>query len=214
MTDRITYAALEDRDWLRPSVDRRNSLFSAAWSDTASKLCAEVDAISDERGGLITIALDVLPGQLKVNGTGLKANQAPSTPAVEVTFDTQHGPVRFRADAYTRTWGRIPPWRDNVRAVALTLEYLRAVDRHGAADHGQQYGGFLALEAGTGAVATGGMTRDQAEQVLTEWSHFSGDRLDVNRLRIARRNAHPDRNGGDQSGWDRVEQAARVLGLD
>jgi hypothetical protein len=33
-------------------------------------------------------------------------------------------------------------------------------------------------------------------------------------LRSARANAHPDRNNGDRSTWDVVEQAARVLNLD
>lgn len=32
-------------------------------------------------------------------------------------------------------------------------------------------------------------------------------------LRAARAKAHPDRNGGDRSGWDAVEDAARALGL-
>jgi hypothetical protein len=32
-------------------------------------------------------------------------------------------------------------------------------------------------------------------------------------LRAARAKAHPDRNGGDRSAWDAVEDAARALGL-
>lgn len=32
-------------------------------------------------------------------------------------------------------------------------------------------------------------------------------------LRAARSQAHPDRNGGDRDRWDKVEQAARKLGL-
>jgi hypothetical protein len=32
-------------------------------------------------------------------------------------------------------------------------------------------------------------------------------------LRAARAKAHPDRNGGDRSGWDAVEDAAHTLGL-
>lgn len=39
-------------------------------------------------------------------------------------------------------------------------------------------------------------------------------RSDLERvLRSARSQAHPDRNGGDRSRWDKVEQAARKLGL-
>lgn len=217
MTDRVTYTVLDDRDWLRPSVDRRNSQFSAGYPDTIRKLCTEVDAIAETRGGLITIALDAHPAQLKVNGTGLKANQAPATPAVEISFDSQHGPVRFQADAYTRTWSRLAAWRDNVRAVALTLEYLRAVDRHGAADHGQQYGGFLAIEAGPSATALPTtVSRDEAQTILATTARVPHETITdwPPIYRRARANAHPDSNGGDRMQWDRVEEAARVLGLD
>lgn len=33
-------------------------------------------------------------------------------------------------------------------------------------------------------------------------------------VRAARGKAHPDRSGGDRSSWDRVDRAARLLGLD
>lgn len=46
-------------------------------------------------------------------------------------------------------------WRANVRAVALGLEALRAVDRHGVTRRGEQYAGWKALMPGGPSVERG-----------------------------------------------------------
>lgn len=62
------------------------------------------------------------------------------------------------------------------------------------------------------------MTREEAVFLLDEytdrdWSARNPD--DLQRVyRLARAGTHPDRHGGDRTLWDRVEQAARVLGVD
>lgn len=110
-------------------------------------------------------------------------------------------------------------WHHNVRAIALTLEALRAVDRYGATETGQQYSGFKALPAGR-AMPASHMTSDQAWVALCEVTGFNlttTEALDPDEVRAyfreARRVTHPDRHDGDRTQWDRVEEAGKVLGL-
>jgi hypothetical protein len=55
----------------------------------------------------------------------------------------QQGRMVLATDTHER-------WEHNVRAIALTLELMRAVDRYGATQ-GRQYAGFQQLTAGSGA---------------------------------------------------------------
>jgi hypothetical protein len=64
-------------------------------------------------------------------------------PGVEISFDSRaHGRQSFATDEYD-------DWQDNVRAIALSLEALRAVERWGVSK-GRQYAGFALLAAGPG----------------------------------------------------------------
>lgn len=83
---------------------------------------------------------------------------------------------------------------------------------------GQQYAGFKALPAGT-ALPPSHMTRDRAIAILAVAVNIPPEHLNLDpdslrsTWRRARREVHPDRNAGDQTAWDQVEQAAKVLGL-
>ena len=59
-----------------------------------------------------------------------------------VAFDTKGGPLLF-------VCGRFTTWQDNLRAIAKTMEALRAVKRWGATQSDEQYTGFRALPAAT-----------------------------------------------------------------
>lgn len=54
--------------------------------------------------------------------------------------------LEFWANGHLQRFGadRYADWRDNLRAIALTLEALRAVDRYGLTPERQQYRGFTA----------------------------------------------------------------------
>lgn len=217
----IMYRPMGDLSWKRSPGSRRASLFSAEWKDTLKLLAHEVELLGGED---ITIELEVLPGAIRLDALGLKANQSPASPAVVVSFETKHGVLVYRNDALdSPSWSRGEGWRHNVRGIALTLEGQRALERYGASDRGQQYTGYAALPAGSAGIALGGMTRDEALTVL----HATADVVDrephpgmtasweIERVwKRARSVAHPDRNAGDQAAWDRVAEAARVLGLD
>lgn len=70
----------------------------------------------------------------------LRAGAAlPSAPGVVVFVENQiTGPLRFACDRYAF-------WLDNLRAVTLTLEALRGIDRWGVAKSKEQYKGWAAL---------------------------------------------------------------------
>lgn len=218
---RYTTRPLSDRTWLG-TMGKEATRFKAKWGNTLELLDREVGAL---KGRDVVIEIDVTESDLKLNGE-LRANARPSSSAVVLAFESKHGPLLYRCDRfYTPYYGQGPEWQHNLRAIALTLESLRAVDRYGATETGQQYAGFKALPAGR-AMPASHMTRDEALGVLGVWGralselppipaeHVNTDPDSLRHLhRAARRAAHPDRNNGDQTMWDQVEQAARVLGV-
>lgn len=216
---RYTVRPLSDRTWLRYAHQRQQSRFDSPWSSTLSLLGREIDQLG---GRDVVIEVDVPERGIRNDGM-LRADAKPAMPAVVVAFETrQHGPMLYRCDRYVAGYGHRPrgdSWQHNVRAIALTLEALRAVDRYGATETGQQYQGFKALPGGQPIVPEAPtMTQQEACHLLSELSGVTitpGESSQSVRARhrTARAAAHPDRNGGDQSLWDQVEEAARVLGV-
>lgn len=194
-----------------PPAQRKGVQFKAKWSTTVDELERELDHLAASN---VVLEIGVDARHIRLDGQ-LRADARSSHPGVRLSFETRdHGPLSYTCDTYeARYYGQIPDWQSNVRAIVLTLESLRAVDRYGATK-GEQYAGFKALGA-----AMGGMTKDQAIALLAEFAgipveHFNTEQSSLHHSwRSARRQAHPDRNDGDQTQWDRVEQAARVLGL-
>jgi len=102
-------------------------------------------------------------------------------------------------------------WQDNLRAIALTLQSLRAVDRYGCNDRGQQYEGWAAELPPKPTVPPG----DAALRVLAERAGVAHDpNLPVDEIpalyRKAVRGAHPD-IGGSTAATDAVQRARRTL---
>jgi hypothetical protein len=186
---------------------RQPSPFASSWSSTEELLIREVRAL---RGRDLVIELDLRESEIRLDGRPYARAQA-RTPAVRVAFDSMHGPLTYATD-------RFPTWQDNVRAIALGLEALRKVDRYGITKRGEQYAGWKALPAGR-AMPASHMTTDDARELLARYAGVPPEQLNLDpgtlayAWRCARRDAHPDRHGGDRTLWDQVEQAARVLGV-
>ncbi|OIN81652.1 hypothetical protein BMG05_06490 [Mycobacterium malmoense] len=113
-------------------------------------------------------------------------------------------PLSFPCDTFTH-------WHDNLRAITLTLEALRKVDRYGVTQTGQQYRGWQAIEAtpsGSGITVVAAIERlaDLADMPLP-----STPEAVALAYRRARAVTHPDRNGGDHTGWYEVEKLADFL---
>lgn len=186
---------------------RKPSPFRAGWSSTVEVLDREFRAVVARD---IVFELDVREDDLRIDGL-LRANARPATPAIRIAFESKHGPLVYATD-------RFHTWQDNARAIALTLQALRRIDDYEVVKRGEQYAGFKALPAGR-AMPASHMTRDEALEVLANAhdipvEHFNTDPDQLrSSWRRARHHAHPDRNGGDRTLWDQVEQAAQVLGV-
>lgn len=193
---------------VRPISDRtaftgkqRPSPFDSSWSATEDLLLREVRALS---GRQLVLEVDVPESQIRNDGR-LYARAVARSSAVRVAFESEHGPLSYATDRFTT-------WQDNVRAIALSLEALRKVDRYGVTRRGEQYAGFKAIGGGTpmpGPAATP-MTSSAASELLRSYAPV-GSPLAVCR-RAAFRATHPD-HGGTRAAFDRVQEACRVLGV-
>lgn len=194
-------------DWpgeLRTS--RVPSQFKSTLGQTMRELASEIDHL---RGTEPRLAIAVTAEQIRLDGR-LRAGERPWHPGVILIFQTPKGEMRYPSDAYTK-------WEDNLRAIAKTLEALRAIDRWKVTT-GQQYGGFLAIESSESArfaAPAGFHSRDEVNRFLT--SIVGDTAVDdeigsgyVGMLRKAKRITHPD-VGGDADQFDRVNLAEAYL---
>jgi len=123
---------------------------------------------------------------------------------VVVSFESPKGAMSFPCDRYTE-------WQDNLRAIALSLEALRTVDRYGVTRGNEQYRGWARLEA-----PNNGMTREQARsflQSLTDGAPLGPNttpELIAELCRALKIKNHPDR-GGSHELFVKIGQAERVL---
>lgn len=194
------------------SGKHRRSQFAASWPTTERLLLTEVAHL---RGKDLVIEVDASEADIRLDGR-LRASARPATPAVRVAFDSVHGPLTYATDVFAT-------WQDNVRAIALGLEALRKVDRYGITKRGEQYAGWKALPSSAAGEPV--MDVDLAWSTLGSYSATGDDRT-IAQLRVhatndelramhrrARGRWHPDKNDGDRTMWNQVEEAARVLGL-
>lgn len=194
-----------EKQWTGPAA-RRSSQFKADWPATLALLAEETGRLD---AGLVVIEIDVPCEALNRNRQALLAGRAPAHPGVRVHFESRHGELNY---ATAEFWA----WRDNVRAVARSLEALRLVDRYGVS-HGTQYVGFRsALPAG------GSAPEFDSPREAAGWLAHTGTRLHVepgSPAELARRLSrvlHPD-GIADQSAVDpdgslwATLQAARTI---
>lgn len=183
--------------------------FQADLNDTKKLLEYEVGRLD---GHDLVVELDVQPGDIAATGQSLKGYARPNMPGVVVAFQSKHGPLVYATD-------RFDDWRANLRAIAKSLEALRAVDRYGVSSRGEQYTGWAQIEAGPSKQAAaelleriaigdeGGQRERSIGLILTDPA------IAKNVLKHARAMVHPDRNAGDRTAWDQVEEAAQILGV-
>lgn len=189
------------REWpgaLTPN--RIASPFSATLTTTLAQLDRELRELTTTRAQRESVELLVAiePDGFRLDGRPRKGAAA-THPGVILSLDSRHGHLSYPCDTFTR-------WEDNLRAIVLALEALRKVDRYGVTRRGEQYRGFLALEAK--ATET---PRLHAENVIMQAASpiHSGEDL-TTLVRRAKRRTHPD-SGGDVARWHDVVDAELVL---
>lgn len=196
---------------LPPTKPRRSPQFRTSYDRTLRQLTVELDHLKAR--GAVAIQVVTGNGSADLRKDGMLASRAKVIhPGVRISFESMFGPLTYASDAFEGAYyGQPPDWQANLRAIVLGLEALRAVDRYGITRSGEQYRGWQALASSTGSSA--GMSRDVALSVLREEAHSpiaSGTPADV---RMAKLNAHPDRNDGRRERWDALMAALEALGL-
>lgn len=208
MTLAYTTRPLSDRTWVRPEKDRIPTRFTSSWPDTLELLESEV-ALLDGRN--VVIEVDVAESDLRLDGR-LRSRARADSPAVIVSFDSRHGPLMYRSDRFTTSYSsQGEPWHHNVRAVALTLQALRAVDRYGASASGEQYTGYRQIAASP-ADAPPSVT--MAWEILAALAGVpvpSSAGEQARCVRLAQRAAHPD-SGGSREAWEQFTRASQAVG--
>ncbi len=135
---------------------------------------------------------------------------------VIVSFDSPKGSMSFPCDRYTE-------WRDNLRAIGLGLEALRAVDRYGVTRGHEQYQGWTRL---SDPKANGKMDREEALHFMAAVTVRPKDYIaDMSPealktlFRVAKADNHPDKASNETERLGRHEvfvkigEAERALGL-
>lgn len=190
----------------KPTTGRAGDTFRASLGETMDKLDAELRRI---RATDVVVEIDVSDRDLKATGEPMARASVRRTPGVVLHYKDKEGrAVTMPADRY-RTW------QANVRALALTLEALRAVDRHGATSSGEQYRGWTALPA----ITTPTMTTDKAARTIVSFAgaNFSESRVlaSVDEARRALQHAfaktHPDRHMGDVRDFQLLGECKRIM---
>lgn len=133
--------------WIEPTTSDRwgSHRFKAKWSDTLDLLDRELTNLGASEA---VFQVDVRDAQLRRDGMLRADVKVGAFPGVRVSFESKHGPLTYATDAYEQQYGwALPSWQANVRAIALALEALRAVDRYGVSRRGEQYRGWTAIAA-------------------------------------------------------------------
>lgn len=205
-----------------PASQRRNAdTFRALWDPTLALLERECEYLG---ASLVVVEVDITdPRAFRRDGL-IRADARVNFPGVIVSFESKHGPLQYATDAYERWVGGgrgLTSWQANVRAVALSLQALRAVDRYGVTHTGEQYQGWTAIAARPSV-----MTREQAAEFIAYWAEpddeakratavaamLRSPELFVPQLhRRAAKRAHPDVTGDDGDTMARLNQARDII---
>ena len=193
--------------WTDPETrPREPHAFRSTWQSTLDLLARETAHLGTR---LVIIQLDVTEGDIRRDGM-IRADAKVGHPGAVVSFESRFGPLRYSADTYRSRYD-MPGWQANVRAVALSLEALRSVDRWGVCTRGEQYRGWTPIEAPR---ASEFPSSDAAAKWMRE---YADDALGLGEFpsfgalyRAMAKLMHPD-NGGPRADWDRLDAARRML---
>lgn len=182
------------------------------WGATYNRTLEDLDRELSHLGGRDPfLQLMLEPKDLRLDGQ-VRAGAIPDHPGVILTFDTKTlGSMTYSTDRFVH-------WHYNLRAITLTLDRLRAIERYGAVAASQQYAGFRELGSGIplGERVVETMTAAEAALVLTD-GIWQGGRTpdDVKPMveflyREQAKRVHPD-NGGTDEGFRRLTMARNLI---
>lgn len=186
-----------------PPRGRKRSRFQAGLPSTLKQLKVELRQLNAKN---TVIEIDVRDRDIRIDGYPRADARAPATPGVAISFDSKHGPLRYATAEYDS-------WHDNLRAIALSMEALRAVDRYGVSKRGEQYQGWKALPQSTDPVDSI-RTVEDAQRVIAQAAGLPPDTklgvLEPTAIKAALRASHPD-TGGSTEAFRLVMRAKELL---
>lgn len=183
----------------------RRSTFRAPWGKSVQMLGNELRRVG-AKGAILQVEIE--ERYFRIDGFP-RADARQTGPGVILSFEH---PI---AGALMYPCDRFDSWQDNVHALALSLEALRAVDRYGVTKSAEQYRGWKALPAST----DGPMDRDEAARVICAEAGLDPSKAELVRdntferkaaVLEALRNTHPDQ-GGKVEAFHRVQRARKAL---
>ncbi len=185
---------------------RKTAPFRASYPETLRLLEKELRYLHAR-----AIVIEVAVGADEIRRDGVPyANARPRHPGVILRFNSKHGPLSYPCDTFD-------DFRDNIRAIALALEYLRAVDRYGVTQRGEQYRGWTALPPPVVDPATS-VFSDQLDAAIWVADQSGFGAADILTQGNVWRSAylalckkfHPDA-GGDAKQFSLLQQARSIL---
>lgn len=183
--------------------DRKDAQFRASYPKTLDQLESELAKL---RARDIIIQVDNLTLDNIRNDGWPKASWSPrgGNQGVIVSFESPKSAMSFPCDRYT-------DWQDNLRAIALSLEALRTVDRYGVTRGNEQYRGWAKLEA-----PRTGMSKQEAAEFLQSLCDgvplgpATTPELIADICKALKVKNHPDR-GGSHEMFVKIGQAEEAL---
>lgn len=196
---------------MTPQTRRRASTFRASDSKTHQLLARELDFLQAKD---VVLEVALREEDIRLDGMPRANAKPPEHPGVVLSFDSKFGPLRYACDRFLKRG-------ENLRAIALGLHHLRAVDRYGITQRGEQYSGWKQLPPGPSEVVVIHADEDPRDElrriILQHGSERQRDGMDdlddYQLVRRARRLTHPDVAGSKSAAdeWATVEDAAMRL---
>jgi hypothetical protein len=178
--------------------NRKRAQFKAGYNPSLALLDNELLKLGASN---VVFEIALTDADIRLDGRP-RSGAKPSHPGVIVSFDTKHGRLSYPCDTFDR-------YEDNVRAIALSLEHLRAVDRYGVTKRGEQYAGWSQLPPPM--VTEPPMTLEAAREIFKAVTGSVPMWATLNELyHKAVMKTHPDR-GGDARSFRQVQRAKEVF---
>lgn len=185
------------------ALGHERSRFEATYARTLQDLERELKHLDARQ-------ITIQAGFRQVRGDGWPYSSAKAEhPACILQFRSRGLTLLFKASKYDT-------FESNLRAIALTLEALRAVDRYGVVE-GEQYAGFKQLGDGQ-ARPVAAATPIEAALFLAAWSEIPKDHILDSKeardeaYRQAARTLHPDnKETGNHEQFVILQAMMRIL---
>lgn len=188
--------------WTRkPGLEYRRSQFKTQYNKTLDLLEYELGKLNAKN---VIIEAGFRLNQIRNDGWPY-GGQKPEHPGVVLYFKNGEGDMQFPCGTYQK-------FENNIYAIALTLENLRAIDRYGVTLGHEQYRGFMALP-----VAPKEWSVEQAADfIASHVAEFPAPIVIKNpesyrkAYRAAAAKLYPHTPAGNE-GWHQLSQARTIL---